>query len=344
MTGQMTWLRFLSRQIVNLIPDASMTPPDSYALDWSKINANILDTTMCTLIREYQSQNGLAVDGQITKRFLENINVSVHERINQIKVTLDRFRWFEYPDSGKYVLVNIPDFYLYAHDDERPPLKIKVCTGMRYTNYVKGHAARSYQTPMMRGKLSNLVLNPTWSVPPSIASRETYYQALKNPKYLSRNGYRVYRNDSLVDESSIDWTKYNANNLPFRFVQRPGEGNALGKIKFIFDNPFDIYLHDTPKRKPFTYSIRTVSHGCIRLEKPMELVRYLFENHPVWSPESVQDYIRSTNATKTVMIEHKVPIWVDYFTTWVDDEGRIQFRDDFYYKDARLKKAMLAYK
>jgi L,D-transpeptidase YcbB len=188
------------------------------------------------------------------------------------------------------------------------------------------------------------VLNPTWSVPPSIATRETYYQALKNPNYLSRNGYRVYRNDTLVDPNSIDWKKYKAEKLPFRFVQRPGEGNALGKIKFIFDNPFDIYLHDTPKRKPFGYATRTVSHGCIRLEKPMELVRFLFEGHSVWSPESIRDYIANTSTTKNVMLDYKVPIWVDYFTCWVDDDGRIQFRDDVYSKDNKLKKAMAAYR
>ena len=343
-TGQLTWLRFLSRQVVNLIPDASTIPPDSYMLNWQKINANVYDTTLCTLVREYQSQNGLAVDGQITKRFLQHINVPVQERINQIKVTMDRFRWFEYPDTGRYIRVNIPEFYLYAFDEHRPPLKIKVCTGMRYSVRIKGQPPMSYQTPMMRGKLSSLVLNPTWSVPPSIAKRETYYQALKNPKYLARNGYKVYRNDSLVDPSTIDWKTYKADNLPFRFVQRPGEGNALGKIKFIFDNPFDIYLHDTPKRRPFSYASRTVSHGCIRLEKPLELARFLFEGHSTWTAADVQEYTSTTSVTKYVMLENKLTIWVDYFTAWVDEEGIIQLRDDVYSKDAKLKKAMLAYR
>jgi murein L,D-transpeptidase YcbB/YkuD len=210
---------------------------------------------------------------------------------------------------------------------------------MRYRVSVKGHRPMNYQTPIVSGEISSLILNPPWNVPSSIATRETYYQALKDSTYLRRHRYRVIRRDSVIHSTSIKWRDHDPDNLPFRFVQDPGEGNALGRIKFMFANPFNIYLHDTPKRKPFTYATRTVSHGCIRVEEPMRLMAFLLKSHGSWSTQSVQDYLNRSRSTKTVILEDKVPVYVDYVTAWVDERHVIQFRDDVYGKDGQLARA-----
>jgi L,D-transpeptidase YcbB len=343
-TGREGWLRWLAQKVTSILPDASFSPPDLYKLDWDRIRTNIYDTTLTPLIVEYQKQNGLLPDGVIGKRTIENMNIPVADRIQQIKLTLERFRWTDYPDTGRFVLVNVPDFYLYAYDKGAEQFRIKVCVGMRYRGARINGIAPNYQTPQIKGTLSFLVMNPTWSVPQSIAARETYKEAVKNPKYLLRYNYRVYIKDSLVDPSSINWSKYRADNLPFRFVQGAGAGNALGKLKFVFDNPFDVYLHDTPKRVPFTYATRTVSHGCIRVEEPKVLMSFLFKDHSTWDAAKVLSYIQMTSETKWVPIEKKATVIVDYFTSWVDKDSRIHLREDVYGKDARLKRAILAYR
>jgi murein L,D-transpeptidase YcbB/YkuD len=197
----------------------------------------------------------------------------------------------------------------------------------------------NYETPQLHGTLTYLVLNPLWNVPHSIAIRETYYQALKDPSYLLRNNYKVYVKDSLVNPLSVEWSKVNPEKIPFRFVQGAGRGNALGRIKFMFYNDFDVYLHDTPKRMPFRNASRAVSHGCVRIEEPMAFVKFLLEGHSTWNPTKIQAYLNQTQEGKIVFLERKVPIFIDYVTAWVDEAGRIQLREDVYGKDRVLKEA-----
>jgi len=290
-------------------------------------------------MREFQWKHGLLDDGILGDRTIKAMNIPMRDRIRTLRLNLERVRWLPLPDNGAYVRVNVPEFYLYAVRDGVREVRTKVCTGMRYRVSVKGHRPMNYQTPIVSGEISSLILNPPWNVPSSIATRETYYQALKDSTYLRRHRYRVIRRDSVIHSTSIKWRDHDPDNLPFRFVQDPGEGNALGRIKFMFANPFDIYLHDTPKRKPFTYASRTVSHGCIRVEEPMRLMAFLLKGHSSWSTQSVQDYLDRSRSTKTVILENKVPVYVDYVTAWVDERHVIQFRDDVYGKDGQLARA-----
>jgi murein L,D-transpeptidase YcbB/YkuD len=204
-------------------------------------------------------------------------------------------------------------------------------------------------------------LNPTWTVPPSIVRKEIYGATVKDANYLAKKNFKVFRNGKQVSLSSIELSKYSPGNVPFTFVQRPGEGNALGKIKFMFDNGFSIYLHDTPTRAPFSSSSRAVSHGCVRVEKPFVLAEYILNNNSKWNADFVRletgekvadsavvkefkkrrNELRREGAdgkTTRIKLKTKVPLYIDYFTAWVDNEGILNMRDDVYSKDEVLKK------
>jgi murein L,D-transpeptidase YcbB/YkuD len=269
------------------------------------------------------------------------------ERELRVSLTLERARWLHLPDSGRYVRVNIPEFYLYGVENGVVSMRMKVCTGMRWRSMrIKGQPPINYQTPIVSGMITYMVLNPTWSVPPSIAVRETYFEALKDSTWLLRHNYKVIMKETqaVVPSTSIKWKNYNPDKLPFRFIQDAGAGNALGRIKFIFPNPYDVYLHDTPKRMPFKLATRSVSHGCVRIEEPMRMVDFLQKNSTEWNRAKIEEYLQASKTTKWLTLQQKVPVYFDYNTVWVDARGAIQFRDDVYGKDAEVKKAFLALK
>ncbi len=329
-------IKYLDQLRITEIPPL---PESSFSSRYDTRGYTRYDSVLADEVREFQRKHGLLDDGILGDRTIKAMNMPMRDRIRTLRLNLERVRWLPLPDNGAYVRVNVPEFYLYAVRDGVREVRTKVCTGMRYRVSVKGHRPMNYQTPIVSGEISSLILNPPWNVPSSIATRETYYQALKDSTYLRRHRYRVIRRDSVIHSTSIKWRDHDPDNLPFRFVQDPGEGNALGRIKFMFANPFDIYLHDTPKRKPFTYASRTVSHGCIRVEEPMRLMAFLLKGHSSWSTQSVQDYLDRSRSTKTVILENKVPVYVDYVTAWVDERHVIQFRDDVYGKDGQLARA-----
>ncbi len=330
----------------------------AYALDSNRldrIGAVEYDSALVKAVMRYQMRHGLLQDGVIGIRTIARMNRGLDEYIDQIGHTLERFRWTRYPTRGRYVMVNIPAFWLYAMEDNKVYADMAVCTGlpsalsydpsyarlMRNTN--QSYDRKNYETPLLHGTLTHLILNPVWNVPVSIGARETYFSALKDPSYLRRKGYRVYMRDSLVDHSSIDWSKYNPRSMPFRFAQSPGNANALGHIKFMFTNDFSIYLHDTPQRWAFNRATRAVSHGCVRIEQPMKFADYLLSGNNTWNLAKVQQLITNRVGTRSVPLHQRTPLYIDYFTSWVDDSGVVQFRDDVYRKDAVLGRAFSSY-
>jgi murein L,D-transpeptidase YcbB/YkuD len=216
-----------------------------------------------------------------------------------------------------------------------------------------------WETPNLYGQISYMVLNPTWNVPQSIMREEIVYKMKKDSTYLSSHNFKVYLNDEEINSDSITVKDLLVERVPYRIVQDPGAGNALGKIKFIFNNPFGIYLHDTPNRPPFNYSNRAVSHGCVRVENPMPLAEFLLRDHPKWNidflkieiglkvenKEAVSEYAEkreslrkyaSLGETTDVILSKKIPLYIDYYTAWVDNSGVIQFRTDVYDRDKVL--------
>jgi murein L,D-transpeptidase YcbB/YkuD len=344
-------------------------------LDTSSIkiyNFNLYDSLLLNSIKYFQQVNGLNDDGVIGKNTIERLNTTPQDYVDKIKINLERFRWIDYPDSLKYIMVNIPDFKLYAIVNGKTLFDSKVCTGRkrpsnyekRYKYYKKTKNWRDkpddWETPNMYGEISYLVLNPTWNVPTSIMREEIATKMKNDSSYLQSRNFKVYVDTLEINLDEFDINELYSDTIPYKIVQDPGAGNALGKIKFMFYNPFGIYLHDTPSRIPFTYSNRAVSHGCVRVEKPLPLAEFLLKEHPKWNIDYLKIEIgqkvkdrslileynrirnslrRSSKGKKTteLILSKKMPLYIDYYTAWADDNGITNFRADVYGRDEILK-------
>jgi len=325
-------------------------------LDTSKVKIGVLDrydSLLLAPIKEFQKANGLNDDGVIGKTTIERLNIPPKQYVDKIKLNLERFRWIDYSDTARYVMVNIPDFKLYVMEKENEIFNIKVCVGR------KGE----WETPNLYGRISYLVLNPTWSVPKSIIQEEIVSGLRKDSLYLKKRNFKVYKSGERVSLDGLTAHDLSSSNR-YTLVQDPGLGNALGKIKFMFQNPFGVYLHDTPTRAPFGYVNRAVSHGCIRVEKPIQLADYFLSNNSRWTtdylkieigqkvndPEivsefsSVRNELRKNNSygvTTEVRLVKNIPVFIDYYTAWVDNDGRFNYRDDVYNRDKELEKYLV---
>lgn len=343
-------------------------------LDTSKVKINdvtLYDSMLVNYVKKFQINNGLIDDGVLGKNTVERLNVTPQQHINTIKLNLERFRWNDYSDTSQFVLVNIPDFMLYIYDSGEKIFETKVCTGIKRSPYFSERMKvykktrrwrdkpDDWETPNMYGEISYLVLNPTWNVPPSIMREEIAYKLKKDSTYLRDKNFKVFKDGVEIDPMTVELAELHSDRIPYRIVQDPGAGNALGKIKFMFDNPFGIYLHDTPNRPPFNLSNRAVSHGCVRVEKPLPLAEFLLRNHPKWNIDFlkieigqkvedksvVSEYYRkreslrkyaSIGQTTDVILAQKTPVYIDYYTAWVNEAGVTQFRADVYDRDKVL--------
>jgi murein L,D-transpeptidase YcbB/YkuD len=333
-------------------------PAAAFRLDSTRLNALgpiSYDSTLVHAVMRYQERHGLLIDGVIGSRTIARMNRGIDEYIDQMAVNLERFRWLRYPDHGRYIVVNIPDYRLRAVENGEVQTAMAVCVGERksvyytdkYQQYRSSGARRyepkNHETPQLHGQFSHFILNPIWNVPGSIASRELYFSALKDSSYLKKRNYKVYYRDSVVDASTIKWSEHNPFSMPYKFKQEPGAGNALGAIKFMFLNDFSIYLHDTPQQWAFKRSVRAVSHGCVRIQEPMHFAKFLLSGTPEWDVAKIQRTIWSGVRSKPVFLHKKTPLYIDYCTAWVDENGVVQFRDDIYRKDQDLLRAMTRY-
>ena len=325
-------------------------------IDTSKIRIDgltVYDTLIAAFIKEFQKVNGLIDDGVIGKSTIERLNITPKDYINKIKINLERFRWIDYSDTSRYILVNIPDFQLYAIENGIEKFNINVCTGRK----------NDWETPNLYGQISYFVLNPTWSVPRSIVEEEIVSGLRKDSSYLKKRNFKVYKSGQQVSLDGLTG-KDLLSSKSYLLVQDPGLGNALGKIKFMFRNPFGVYLHDTPTRAPFKYINRAVSHGCVRVEKPMLLAEYFLSNNSKWTIDFlkieigqkvddksiIDDYYRkrpelrknlSYGVTTEVKLNNRIPLFIDYYTIWVDSHGKLNYRDDVYDRDKILMEHLL---
>jgi len=337
------------------------------------IDFAVYDSLLVNPIKEFQRVNGLNDDGVIGKNTIDKLNITPGEYVDKIKINLERFRWINYPDTSAYIIVNIPDFRLYVMESEEEIFDIKVCTGRRRpSNYKeqfkvykrtrrRENKPDDWETPNMYGEISYLVLNPTWNVPNSIIREEILRKVTEDSTYLETRNFKVYQDGVELNLDEVNSNEFSADTIPYRIVQDSGPGNALGKIKFMFNNRFGIYLHDTPTRRPFTYSNRAVSHGCVRVEKPLQLAEFILRDHSKWNIDylkieigkrvddksKIKEYNQkryslrnrkysSKDKTTELILEKKIPLFIDYYTAWVDDNGAINFRDDIYRRDKIL--------
>jgi murein L,D-transpeptidase YcbB/YkuD len=222
--------------------------------------------------------------------------------------------------------VNIPTFHLTAVDQGQATLQMRVVTGKQES-----------PTPIFSDEMTTVVFSPFWNVPRDIARNETLPAVMRDPGYLGRNNLEVVRAGRVLNPWSVDWSR--AGNVQFR--QRPGPRNALGGVKFIFPNQFDVYFHDTPADALFSRVERDYSHGCVRLEKPFEMAQWVLQDRPEWTPERIRAAM-SSGREQHIALKQPIPVYIVYQTVWVDEDGTVGFRDDVYGHDARQERILLA--
>ncbi|SDX47840.1 Murein L,D-transpeptidase YcbB/YkuD [Nitrosomonas halophila] len=274
-------------------------------------------------IKTFQQQHGLNPDGIIGRHTRRALNTPLEKQIQKLRINMERLRWLPRNFGDRYVLVNIAGFYLTAIEHHTPVLDMRIVVGRDYRS-----------TPSFNSRVSHLVLNPYWNIPNSIARQDLWPKQKKNPDYFASQGIRVfssYRYEFELDPDGIDWHAVERR-FPYALQQAPGNLNALGNIKFMFPNPFSIYLHDTPSKSLFQKDIRTYSSGCIRLEKPFQLAEFLLGRS--LEDANITQQVDS-GKTRTVHLPKRVPIYLVYITAWSDEQGDVRFSSDIYGRDKR---------
>ncbi|MGB7063239.1 MAG: L,D-transpeptidase family protein [Candidatus Zixiibacteriota bacterium] len=294
--------------------------------------ADLFDHGLEEAVRRLQRRHGLQDDGVVGPASLAALNVTAEKRARQIEINLERWRWLPQDLGETYLLLNIANFALDVADQARPVMSMRAIVGKHYR-----------RTPVFSDKITYLVLSPYWHVPPKLAVQDVLPQARKDPNYLVSQKIRVYQgwgaDSKEINPKDIDWSKVTARNFPYRFRQDPGPKNALGRVKFMFPNKFNVYLHDTPSPELFGKTERTFSSGCIRIEKPIDLAEYLLRDDPKWGREEILAAI-GRGVEQTVQLPHPVPIHLLYWTAWADEDGSVSFRKDIYGRDRLLDQAL----
>lgn len=294
---------------------------------------DLFDADVDLALKEFQKNHGLLVDGELGKNSINAFNASLDKRICQIRVNLERLRTSPLVVEPRAVVVNVPDFTLTVYENDKPAFTNRVIVGQR-----------DKKTPLLDSQITYLVLNPAWNVPRKIAVKEELAHIQKDPNYLARKNMKliaVGENPGEVDPATIDWSTMTEEGFNYRLVQKPGQGNALGTIKFMFPNPYDVYLHDTSNRSLFLRGDRALSHGCVRVENPLDLAEFVLKETPDWTKESVTQAIHR-GGQKVVPLNNAVPVHIIYVTSWVDSRGIVQFRNDLYKRDPILEKTACA--
>lgn len=290
------------------------------------------DNELIAAVKRFQSRNGLEADGLVGRQTLAALNTTVEQRIRQVELNLERWRWMPADLGDRYISVNTADFTLQVVEDGRPVIEMPV---------VVGKPAR--RTPVFSSQLSHVVVNPNWTVPFTIAVEDMLPKAIEDPGYFEERGISVYwgwdEKAPPIEPRHIDWQAYGVNNFPFRFVQAPGPTNALGRFKFMFANKFAVYLHDTPNRAHFDQVERDFSSGCIRVADSVALAEYLLEDDPAWSDERLHSVLES-GEPRVIHIQRRIWVHLIYLTAWVDRDGVLQFRRDIYDRDVDLDRAL----
>lgn len=289
------------------------------------------DKCLQQAVKHFQKRNGLAVDGEVGPGTLRVLNKSVDERITTLLLNLDRIKWLNDRHSKRHIIINIPDFMLYFEENGKLRQSIRAIVGKP-----------NHPTPIFSNTVKTIVLNPYWNIPTSIIQKEMIPKLLKNPNAMAKKGIEISKgwgkNATKISGGSVNWAQYRySKGVPYRFAQVPGPRNALGKVKFLFPNKYSVYMHDTPAKSLFSRSKRAFSHGCVRLQKPRELLKTFSTFNPNVDFEKSQKILKGKDKTY-ISLKETVPVDIIYLTAWVDYDGRLQFRNDIYgYDKMQLK-------
>ena len=268
----------------------------------------VFDDDLETAVKNYQQRHGLKDDGVIGSSFINELNYPIEKKIEQLMVNMERCRWLPVELKTDYFVVNIPEFRLHAYENDSLVWNMDVVVGTSMN-----------KTAVFSGLLNTVVFSPYWNVPPGIMKKETLPAIRRDKNYLAKN--------------HMEW---NGNSIR----QKPGPWNALGKVKFLFPNSHNIYLHDTPSKSLFEKERRAFSHGCIRVAEPKRLAMYILRNQPAWTEQKI-DAAMNAGKEQYVKVEKPIPVFIAYFTAWVDSKGRLNLRHDIYNHDDRLAKMII---
>ena len=292
-------------------------------------NDSLFDNVLELAVKKFQERHNLTVDGVIGKGTLEQMNVPVEDRIEQIRINLERARWVLHNPEDDFLMVNIAGFKVRRIKNKQEIFSSRVIVG-------KYHKS----TPIFKDTMQYIILNPTWTLPYSIATSETLPKLKKDRGYLAAKHMIIMdRSGKVLNPKKINFHKYSAGNFPFIVRQEAGPWNSLGQVKFIFPNKNSIYLHDTPARSLFKMQDRAFSHGCIRTEDKWGLLMSLMDDPKVWNMDKINEILASGETTR-IDLPKPLPIYLLYWTTGVDRQGNVYFIKDVYKRDPAVLKAL----
>lgn len=292
------------------------------------------DRSLKPCIVRFQTRYGLDPDGLVGPKTLAAMNIPLSRLIQKIIINMERWRWRQHNLGKKYILVNITNFDLFAFDTEHIALEMPVIVG-----------SVKHQTPVFSSHIRYIDMNPYWNIPKSIAVNEELPKLKKNPYYLVNRHVRLFASGKAdakeLNSTAINWAGISpARMAQYRLRQDPGPWNSLGNIKFVFPNPYAVYMHDTPGKSLFSHSRRDFSHGCIRVSNPSGLAAFVLEGTAEkWSLEKINTILKS-GKRQIIRLPTPLPVHITYQTTWVDKNGMIYFNEDLYDQDEALIKAL----
>jgi murein L,D-transpeptidase YcbB/YkuD len=289
---------------------------------------NVFGEDLVAALKRFQRRHGMDDDGVVGKKTHFQLNIPVAARIRQIVLSMERLRWMPEDLGNDYVYVNIAGYELRRIVGGRQTELMRVVVGKPY-----------HQTPVFSEVMKYVEINPYWNVPTSIAVNEELPKLKANAAARAAKGFEAVVGDKGVPLTSINWSQYSKGNFPIRIRQKPGPGNALGRVKFMFPNRFNVYMHDTPARSLFSESARAFSHGCIRLARPIDMAEQILSTVPNWDRKRIDEVLAKGERT-VVSLVSPIAVHITYSTAWRDADGGVQFRPDIYRRDAKLYAAL----
>ncbi len=331
--GAANWRVALLRQRLGFVSRSQSSDPGLNALRGSTggFTRPVYDDDIADAVRRIQATAGLVADGIIGPKTLAVLNGGTRsETISAIRLNMERWRWMPRDLGSFHIRVNIPEFHLRVIHNGRPVHETRVVVG-KTTN----------KTPVFSDEMEHMIVNPYWNVPVSILRNEMLPALRRNPRgYVAKRGYEVLAISGgrarKVDPGSVNWSRASASR--YRIRQRPGDRNALGRIKFIFPNKHSVYLHDTPSKSLFSRDSRAFSHGCVRVQNPFDLAEALLVSEPKWNGAQVRKM--AGGKQRRIKLDEKIPVHLSYFTLTADDRGGLSTFPDIYGYDARMRKAL----
>jgi murein L,D-transpeptidase YcbB/YkuD len=311
----------LLRKRLTAVGDLSSTEAD---------NESFFDEELDRALRHFQKRHGLTVDGVLGQTTLVALNIPTEQRVRQILVNMERWRWLPQDLGHRYIIVNIANYELDVVENGHEVLTTRVIVGKPYR-----------RTPVFSDKMTYLVINPHWYVPHNIAVKDILPNIEKDPGYLTKNNIKLLAGQGTLEINplTIDWSHVTESNFGYTLRQDPGVNNALGRIKFMFPNKYNVYIHDTPAKELFKKTERGFSSGCIRIERPIDLAEYVLKDDPKWTKDKILAAI-NIGEEQTVRLPEAIPVHLLYWTAWADNEGNLQLRNDIYERDSILYEAL----